>query len=61
MNYDEIKRKINEAGRFVDDGKVAEGDALIRTMVGKGLTKNDLEVNLTEAQYGALRKHERTA
>lgn len=58
MNYDEIKRNLNEAGRLVDDGKVAEGDALIRTMRGKGLTGRDLKVNLTGSQYEALRKYE---
>jgi hypothetical protein len=59
MTYDEIKRKIREAGKLVDEGKVADADVLIRTMVGKGLTGRDLDVNLTEAQYKALRKFER--
>jgi len=59
MNYQKIRQNLNEAGRLVDRGEVAEADTLIRTMVGRGLTNNDLRVNLTEAQCKALRNHER--
>lgn len=60
MTYDEIKRTLREAGRLVDAGKVGEGDALIRTMLGKGMTPHDLRVNLSDEQYSALRKFERS-
>lgn len=57
MTYDEIKRKIREAGRLVDAGQVAEADALLRSMVGKGLRLADLDANLSAAQVKQLREH----
>jgi len=60
MDYGEIRRMLNGAGRLVDGGKVAEADALIRTLLGKGLTGRDMDVNLTDAQHKALRKFERS-
>ena len=60
MDYQEIKQRLSEAGRLVDAGKVAEADAMIRTMLGKGLTGMDLQANLTPTQLRALRKHDRS-
>lgn len=56
MTYDQIKKELAAAGRLVDRGKVAEADRKIRAMVGKGLTRADLDANLTSAQMAALRK-----
>lgn len=57
MNYDEIKKNLREAGKLVDAGDVAEADTKIRSMLGKGVTKHDLDTNLTPAQMKKLREH----
>jgi len=57
MNYEQIKSKLNEAGRLVDAGQVAEADTMIRSMRGEGVTANDISTNLTSAQMRQLRIH----
>jgi hypothetical protein len=57
MNYQDIKKGIAEAGRLIDAGDLAAADKKIRSMVGKGLTRNDLDANLTKNQIKQLRLH----
>lgn len=59
MNYDQIKAGLANARSFLDAGNVAEADRLIRSMVGQGMTKADLDAGLTDAHLDALRKHAR--
>jgi len=60
MLYDEIKRYLNQAGRLVDEGKVAEADEKIRAMVGYALTPSDISANLTQDQIKKLREYEKS-
>jgi len=55
MNYDTIKSKLNESGRLVDAGQVAEVATMIRSMLGEGVTAQDLADNLTDDQLRKLR------
>jgi len=55
MNYQEIKLNLTKANLLVSEGLVAEADALIRSMVGKGLTGADLSANLTSTAMRKLR------
>jgi hypothetical protein len=57
MNYEEIKKNLCEARRLIDAGDIAAADAKIRAMVGKGLTRMDLDANLTDADFAKLRDH----
>lgn len=38
MNYQQIKLELSKAGKLIDVGDVAEADALIHALLGKGLT-----------------------
>jgi len=55
MNYQEIKPNLAKANLLVSEGLVAEADALIRSMAGKGLTGADVSANLTPAALRKLR------
>ena len=57
MNYEEIKKSLNEVGELVNAGMLREADKKVRKMLGQGLTRSDLDANLTHAQIAALRKH----
>lgn len=56
MDYSVIKQNLYKAGRMVDKGEVREADKLIRSMVGKGMTKADITFCLTDTQRATLRK-----
>jgi len=61
MRDDEIKRHLNQAGRLVDEGKVADADEKIRAMVGYGLiTRADISANLRQDQIKNLREYEKS-
>ena len=55
--YAIIKRDLRKAGRLVDEGKVAEADAVVRDLLGQGLTAVDVNTNLTKDQLAKLRAH----
>jgi nucleoid-associated protein YgaU len=55
MEYGEIRRTLNEAARKIDAGDLAAADRLITRMVGKGLTRNDLDSNLGDDRIRKLR------
>ncbi len=56
MTYDEIKRKLNQAARLVDAGDTARAGAVIRSMVGYGLTRADLDHVLGARRLAKLRR-----
>ena len=57
MNYQKIKLNLSEAGRRVDAGDLHAADLIIRSMVGKGMTRADMDANLTKEQMRKLRAH----
>ena len=59
LDYQAIKQALNKAGRLVDSGDVEEADKLIRSLCGRGLTRNDLDDNLSTKQLKTLRNHAR--
>ena len=56
MSYDEIKRKLNQAARLIDAGETARAGAVIRSMVGHGLTRADLDHILGARRIAKLRR-----
>lgn len=56
MTYDEIKKNLRQASRLIHEGNVAKADRLIRSMAGKGLSKADLDANLTQNEIKILRE-----
>ena len=56
MTYDEIKRKLNDAARLVDAGDLMRAGAVIRSMVGHGLTRSDLDHILGARRLAKLRR-----
>jgi hypothetical protein len=56
MNYQKIKLNLSEAGRRVDAGDLHAADLIIRSMVGQGMTRADMDVNLTSEQIRKLRE-----
>ena len=59
MDYQAIKLELAAARQLLDAGDVAAADKKIRAMAGKGLTRADLDANLTAAQIKMLRDHAR--
>jgi pentatricopeptide repeat protein len=55
MTYQEIKTNLCKADRLALAGNVAEADALVRSMLGKGMTPNDLSSNLSPQAMRKLR------
>lgn len=57
MTYDEISWHLANARAFLDAGDVPEADRIIRAMLGKGLTRADLDAGLTPRQLAELRAY----
>ena len=61
MTYAEIKANLATARRLLDAGDIAGADRTIRAMVGKGLTRADLDANLTPNDLRLLREYGKKA
>jgi len=61
VNYAQIKAEIRSAADLLDAGDVAGADAKIRALLGRGLTRADLDANLTAKQLATLRQHARSS
>jgi len=59
MSYQKIKTTLVQAERLALSGQVAQAHALIRSMVGKGLTPYDLSSNLSSKAMRKLRAFEK--
>ena len=59
MTYEEIKLNLAKAEQLVLAGKVLDADALVRSMLGKGLSPMDLSNNLSAKAMRALRSFAR--
>jgi hypothetical protein len=55
MTYEEIKSNLAKAEQLALSGKVSDADALVRSMLGKGLSPMDLRNNLSAKAMRALR------
>ncbi len=59
MTYEEIKTNLGKADGLALAGNVAEAYAVVRSMVGEGMTPNDLSGNLSPQAMRKLRAFER--
>lgn len=57
MSYDEIKAELANARALLDAGDVADADALLRSLLSRGMTLHDLDNGLTAGQFAQLREH----
>lgn len=56
MDYQTIKSKLAEAERLVKQDKLLKADQLIRSMIGKGVTPNDIRTNMDAESLKKLNK-----
>ena len=56
MTYDEIKQNLRKADKLVTEGKLAEADRLILSMLGKGMAQNDIQSNMHPDSVKKLRE-----
>lgn len=59
MSYQKIKNVLASAARLIDSDKVAEAYDLILGLREAGLSRSDMDANLTDEQLRKLRKHSR--
>jgi len=57
MSYQEIKDGLRRAEALVNDGKVEEADAVVRSL--RGLSFHDLTVNLSSKTLKKLRSFDK--
>jgi hypothetical protein len=58
MEYQKIKRTLRQVESLATGGDVASAYALIRGMVGKGLSAHDMHTNLSRKALRKLRAFE---
>lgn len=59
MSYQKIKKGLASAARLIDSDKVAEAYDLILGLRDAGLSRSDMDANLTEEHLRKLREHSR--
>lgn len=59
MTYDETKRELRKVESQAQAGDVAGADAAIRAMAGRGITRADMDANLSSSTMRKLRNYAR--
>lgn len=59
MTYETIKVALRRAAALIESGDIEAADSCVQSVVGRGLTRADLDANLTPEQIGKLRAYAR--